>query len=63
MIAALIMTWCLLGVCEDVRAPVRLSMGDCTIFGQHYASDWQRENPAYADHRLHGWRCEMGERA
>ena len=61
--ATLIMIWCLAGVCEPVRDTVALSMGACMTFGQHRASDWQREHPAYAEHRLQGWRCEMGERA
>lgn len=63
MMVTLIMVWCLSTACEEVRDHVRLDMGACMIFGQHRAADWQRENPAYAEHQLRAWRCQMGERA
>lgn len=63
MSAVLLMLWCLAGACEEVRAPTALDWQACATFGQHYASDWQRANPAYADHRLRRWRCQVGERA
>lgn len=62
MIAALLMTWCLAGQCEEIRAPVQLSMMECVIHGQQVAAWWISENPAYAQHKLRRWRCETGER-
>jgi hypothetical protein len=33
------------------------------ILGQQTATWWQREHPAYAEHRLRRWRCSVGETA
>lgn len=63
MTVVLYMIWCLSGSCETIRDTVRLpSMMACAIYGQHRASDWQREHPAYAEHELRRWSCELGER-
>lgn len=50
--------------CEVVRPAEwspEASLMDCMVFGQHFASDWLRAHPAYADYRLRSWRCLTGE--
>jgi hypothetical protein len=68
MNAVLIMILCLAGNperCETIRPaewPAQVSLLECGVFGQHFASDWLRLHPSYADYRLRSWRCETGER-
>jgi hypothetical protein len=68
MNAVLVMILCLTGDpgrCETIRPaewPAQVSLLECGVFGQHFASDWLRLNPSYADYRLRSWRCETGER-
>lgn len=63
MAATLLMLWCLAGQCEEIQAPVSITMAECSIWGQIHARRWQLENPAYAEHTFGGWRCENGVRA
>jgi hypothetical protein len=62
MIAIVLLTLCLGTSCETVRVPIAASMIECAIHGQQIATWWQREHPAYAEHRLRRWTCETGER-
>ena len=68
MDAVLVMILCLAGSparCQVIRPaewPPRVSLLECGVFGQHFASDWLRLHPGYAGYRLHSWRCETGER-
>lgn len=65
----LVMILCLAGSperCETIRPaewPARVSLLECSMFGQHFASEWLRLHPSYAEYRLRSWRCETGERA
>jgi hypothetical protein len=69
MSAVLIMVLCLAGNpnrCEVIRPaewPANVSVLTCGMYGQHFASDWLRLHPSYADYRLRSWRCQMGEGA
>ena len=68
MNVALVMILCLAGSperCEVIRPaewPPQASLLQCSMFGQHFASDWLRLHPSYAEYRLRAWRCEAGER-
>jgi hypothetical protein len=66
----LVIVLCLIGSpdrCETIRPPewpAHMSLLDCAMFGQHFASDWLRLHPNYdVDYRLRSWRCEPGEQA
>lgn len=69
MSAVLIMVLCLAGEpdrCEVIRPaewPANVSVLQCGMYGQHFASDWLRLHPSYADYQLRSWRCQMGEGA
>jgi hypothetical protein len=68
MNAVLVMILCLAGDpgrCEAIRPaewPPQVSLLECGVFGQHFASDWLRLHPSYAEYRLRSCRCEAGER-
>lgn len=65
----LVLVLCLVGAperCETIRPaewPARMSLMECGVFGQHFASEWLRLHPSYAEYRLRAWRCEVGEQA
>ncbi len=69
MSTVLIMVLCLAGGsarCEVIRPaewPAGVSLMQCAVFGQHFASDWLRAHPNYTDYELRAWRCQTGERA
>jgi hypothetical protein len=68
MNTVLVMILCLAGDpgrCEAIRPaewPAQVSLLQCGVYGQHFASDWLRLHPSYSEYRLHSWRCEAGER-
>lgn len=53
----LVMILCLAGSperCETIRPaewPARVSLLECSMFGQHFASEWLRLHPSYAEYR------------